>query len=88
MKGLKIKHSLIYSIENFFQDYVFKLINEYNFKSAVYTDKSVQNFLWIGFIKVFFPNFNKFLPGILFDPSLAGTINKKSFILILPDVLE
>ena len=46
----------LYSKENFFQDYVFKSISEYNFKSQVYTDKSVQNFFWLGFIKVFFPN--------------------------------
>jgi hypothetical protein len=46
----------IYSKKNFFQDFVFKSLSEHNFESQVFTDKSVQNFLWIGFIKLFFPN--------------------------------
>ena len=44
------------SKENLFQDYVFNLFNEYKYVSDVFTDKSIQNFLWIGFIKIFFPN--------------------------------
>ena len=46
----------IFSKDNLFNDYVFNLFQEYNFNSKVFTDKSVQNFLWIGFIKIFFPN--------------------------------
>ena len=42
--------------DNFFQEYVFNLFSEFNYASKVFTDKSVQNFLWIGFIKIFFPN--------------------------------
>ena len=39
-----------------FQDFVSRSLSEHNFKSKVFTDKSVQNYLWIGFIKLFFPN--------------------------------
>jgi hypothetical protein len=46
----------IYSKKFFFQDFVSRSLSEHNFESQVYTDKSVQNFLWIGFIKLFFPN--------------------------------
>ena len=46
----------IFSNVNFFENYVFNLFNEFNYVSNVFTDKSVQNFLWIGFIKIFFPN--------------------------------
>ncbi len=46
----------IFSNENFFQDYVFNMFDEYRYDSKIFTDKSVQNFLWIGFIKIFFPN--------------------------------
>ena len=46
----------IFSKENKLQNYVLNIFNEYNFKSNVFTDKSVQNYLWIGFIKIFFPN--------------------------------
>ena len=31
------------------------LIKYHNFKSEIITDKAPQNFLWIGFIKIFFP---------------------------------
>ncbi len=51
----KIKEH-IQSNDNFFQDYVFNLFDEFKYVSKVFTDKSVQNFLWIGFIKIFFPN--------------------------------
>ncbi len=46
----------IYSKNNLFEEYTFNLFNEFGYKSNVFTDKSVQNFLWIGFIKIFFPN--------------------------------
>jgi tetratricopeptide (TPR) repeat protein len=46
----------IYSKKNFFQDFVSRSLSEHSFESKVFTDKSVQNFLWIGFIKLFFPN--------------------------------
>ncbi len=45
----------IYSDNNFFQDYVLSRFDKYKIKTKIYTDKSVQNFLWIGFIKIFFP---------------------------------
>ena len=51
----KIKEHII-SEDNFFQEYVFSLFDEFKYISKVFTDKSVQNFLWIGFIKIFFPN--------------------------------
>lgn len=44
------------SNDNFFQDYVYNLFDEFKYISKVFTDKSVQNFFWIGFIKIFFPN--------------------------------
>ena len=46
----------IYSKNNSFQNFISRSLIEHNFKSQVFTDKSVQNFLWIGFIKLFFPN--------------------------------
>ena len=46
----------IYSKSNLFDEYMFNLLNEFGYTSNVFTDKSVQNFLWIGFIKIFFPN--------------------------------
>ena len=46
----------IYSKKFSFQDFVSRSLSEHNFESQVFTDKSVQNFLWIGFIKLFFPN--------------------------------
>jgi tetratricopeptide (TPR) repeat protein len=46
----------IYLKENIFQDSVLKSLNNHNFDSKVLTDKSVQNFFWIGFIRYFFPN--------------------------------
>ena len=51
----KIKEHIL-SNDNFFQEYVFNLFDEFKYVSKVFTDKSVQNFLWIGFIKIFFPN--------------------------------
>ena len=46
----------IHSKDNLFEEYTFNLFNEFDYISNVFTDKSVQNFLWIGFIKIFFPN--------------------------------
>ena len=46
----------IYSKNNLLEEYTFNLFNEFGYISNVFTDKSVQNFLWIGFIKIFFPN--------------------------------
>ncbi len=49
-------HNDIFSAENLFQDYVFNSFDELKYTSKVFSDKSIQNFLWIGFIKFFFPN--------------------------------
>ena len=46
----------IHKKNNLFEEYTFNLFNEFGYKSNIFTDKSVQNFLWIGFIKIFFPN--------------------------------
>ena len=45
-----------YSKKNLLQDFIFNSLSEHNFKSQVFTDKTVQNFFWIGFIKFFIPN--------------------------------
>ncbi len=37
------------------QKYI-ELINHHEFKTDIITDKAPQNFLWLGFIRVFFPN--------------------------------
>tara|TARA_B110000008_G_scaffold278220_1_gene321401 strand:- start:152 stop:1705 length:1554 start_codon:yes stop_codon:yes gene_type:complete len=42
--------------ENIFQDFVLNSLKNHNFNSKIFTDKSVQNFFWIGFIRYFFPN--------------------------------
>ena len=53
------KVKIIDEIENS-QNSIYKkynnLINFHNFKSNIVTDKAPQNFIWIGFIKIFFPN--------------------------------
>ena len=46
----------IYSKGNLVEEYTFNLLNEFGYKSNFFTDKSVQNFFWIGFIKIFIPN--------------------------------
>ncbi len=51
----KIDHHLS-SKKNFLQENFLKFLDEYNFKGNTLTDKTVQNFLWIGFIKIYFPN--------------------------------
>ena len=43
------------SSENVFLDY-FKCFDIYNLDKNIITDKTPQNFKWIGFIKIFFPN--------------------------------
>ena len=40
---------------NFIYEQYNNLIKLHNFKSEIITDKAPQNFLWIGFIKIFFP---------------------------------
>ena len=46
----------IFSKENRLQEYYLDILNQNKFSSNIFTDKSIQNFLWIGFIKIFFPN--------------------------------
>ena len=46
----------IFSSENKIQKYYLDILNQNKFFSNIFTDKSIQNFLWIGFIKIFFPN--------------------------------
>ena len=55
LQGNKIINQ-IHSKENYFQDYVLDRLNKNRVNKKIFTDKSVQNFLWIGFIKIFFPN--------------------------------
>jgi tetratricopeptide (TPR) repeat protein len=42
--------------KNIILDRYFELLNLHNFDSDIITDKAPQNFIWIGFIKFFFPN--------------------------------
>ena len=44
------------SEKNTILDRYFELLNLHNFDSDIITDKAPQNFIWIGFIKFFFPN--------------------------------
>ena len=37
-------------------DFYFNMLNLHNFKNDTITDKAPQNFRWLGFIKIFFPN--------------------------------
>ena len=46
----------IFSKENRLSDFILNHFDLHDYQSKVFTDKSVQNFLWIGFIKIFFPN--------------------------------
>ena len=46
----------ILSKENRLSDFILYHFDLHDYQSKVFTDKSVQNFLWIGFIKIFFPN--------------------------------
>ncbi len=60
LKGFTLDHQKISSDihlkDNLFEKYILNIFNEFDYVSNVFTDKSVQNFLWIGFIKIFFPN--------------------------------
>ena len=42
--------------KNFIFEKYLEFINFHNFKKNIITDKAPQNFIWIGFIKIFFPN--------------------------------
>ncbi len=44
------------SKKNKLSDFILNQFDAHDYQSKVFTDKSVQNFLWIGFIKIFFPN--------------------------------
>ena len=41
---------------NIIAEQYIKLLNHHKFKTNIVTDKAPQNFLWLGFIKIFFPN--------------------------------
>ena len=45
-----------YSKDNLIQDNFFNLLDDQMYNSQVFTDKTVQNFLWVGFINIFFTN--------------------------------
>ena len=42
--------------KNIISERYFELLNFHNFDTDIITDKAPQNFIWIGFIKFFFPN--------------------------------
>ena len=42
--------------KNIISERYFDLLNFHNFDTDIITDKAPQNFIWIGFIKFFFPN--------------------------------
>ena len=44
------------SERNILADQYIKLLKHHKFKTDIVTDKAPQNFLWLGFIKIFFPN--------------------------------
>ncbi len=68
-----------FSNENLFQDYVLNIFNEFRYTLDVLTDKSIQNFLWIGFIKIFFPN-SKILVTKRNSKDVCLSIYKNNFI--------
>ncbi len=49
-------NNYLFSEENFLQENFLKFLDQFDLKSNILTDKTVQNFLWIGFIKIYFPN--------------------------------
>ena len=49
-------HEELHADENILQKEFFNSLNVNKSLLKVYTDKTVQNFLWIGFIHIFFPN--------------------------------
>ena len=51
----KIIEELLNEKNIIFERY-FELLNFHNFDADIVTDKAPQNFIWIGFIKFFFPN--------------------------------
>ena len=46
----------IKSDENILNDMYHKFLEIHKFEKSIITDKAPQNFMWIGFIKLFFPN--------------------------------
>ena len=60
LEGIKFNKSKILDEIKNSENLIFKkynnLISFHNFKSNFVTDKAPQNFMWIGFIKIFFPN--------------------------------
>ena len=60
LEGIKFNKSKILDEIKNPENLIFKkynnLISFHNFKSNFVTDKAPQNFMWIGFIKIFFPN--------------------------------
>lgn len=52
---IKFKNLNDDNIENFTDDYI-KFVEKFELHSSKYTDKAPLNFIWIGFIKIFFPN--------------------------------
>ena len=42
--------------KNFLQNEFLNYLNTNNYSCNILTDKTVQNYLWIGFIKIYFPN--------------------------------
>ncbi len=52
----KILEEDIFSERSKISDDYFSLLNLHNFKTKFVSDKAPQNFRWLGFIKIFFPN--------------------------------
>ena len=46
----------IKSNENILNEMYYKFLGIHKFEKNIITDKAPQNFMWIGFIKIFFPN--------------------------------
>ena len=46
----------IKSDENILNDMYYNFLEIHKFENSIITDKAPQNFMWIGFIKLFFPN--------------------------------
>ena len=56
----------------------FNLFNLYNITENIITDKTPQNFMWIGFIKIFFPN-SKIINCQRLAPDICLSIFKNYF---------
>ena len=52
----KILEEDIFSTRSKLSDDYFNLLNLHKFKDKIITDKAPQNFRWLGFIRIFFPN--------------------------------